>query len=37
MLLFLTPLFGNRLDALAAAHSPWLHWFPRYWFIGFYE
>jgi len=37
MLLFLTPLFGNRLHALAAAHSPWLHRFPPYWFIGFYE
>ena len=37
MLLFLTPLFGFRIQALAAAHSPWLHRFPPFWFIGFYE
>jgi hypothetical protein len=37
MLLFLTGLTGGRLESLAAAHSPWLHWFPPYWFIGFYE
>ena len=37
MLLFLTPLLGFRIQALVAAHSPWLHRFPPFWFIGFYE
>ena len=37
MLLFLTPLFGGRLEQLTAAHSPWLKWFPPFWFIGLYE
>lgn len=37
MLLFLTPLLGFRIQALAAAHSPWLERFPPFWFVGFYE
>lgn len=37
MLLFLTPLFGGRLESLASAHSQWLSWFPPFWFIGLYE
>lgn len=37
MLLFLTPMFGGRLEELAKAHSPLLHWFPPFWFIGYYE
>jgi len=37
MLLFLTPMAGNNLEELTAAHSSWLRWFPPFWFIGYYE
>ena len=37
MLLFLTPLAGGSLRHLAAVHSPWIRWFPPFWFIGYYE
>jgi len=37
MLLFLTPLLGFRIQSLVASHSPWLRWFPPFWFIGLYE
>jgi hypothetical protein len=37
MLLFLTPLLGFRIQALARVHSPWLERFPPFWFIGLYE
>jgi hypothetical protein len=37
MLLFLTPLLGFRIQGLVASESPWLHRFPPFWFIGYYE
>jgi hypothetical protein len=37
MLLFLTPLFGSALQHLAKTNSPYLYYFPGFWFIGLYE
>ena len=37
MLLFLTPLLGSALERLAKTNSPYLYYFPGFWFIGLYE
>jgi hypothetical protein len=37
MLLFLSPLMAGGLQALIGDHSPFVHYFPIFWFAGFYE
>jgi len=37
MALFLSPLIAVSLPGLVRSHSPWFHYFPGYWFTGFYE
>jgi len=37
MLLFLTPLLAFGIQGLAKANSPYLQYFPGFWFIGLYE
>lgn len=37
MLLFLSPLMGSSLGELCRTNSPYLRWFPGFWFAGLYE
>jgi len=37
MFLFLSPLLGGALQQLSRAHSPYLGWFPPFWFTALYE
>ncbi len=37
MLLVLTTLMGRMVHPLIMRHSPWLYYFPGFWFIGLYE
>ena len=37
MFLVLAPTMGQTIHWLIASHSPWLYWFPGFWFIGLYE
>ena len=37
MLLFLTPLFAFAIEGMSKSGSPYLYWYPGFWFIGFYE
>jgi len=37
MLLFLAPLMGSRLEQWCRTDSPYLRWFPGFWFAGLYE
>jgi hypothetical protein len=37
MLFFLIPMIGFSTEHLIEQKSPVLHWFPGFWFIGFYE
>ena len=34
---FITPLLAFRIKWVATQHPEWLHWFPGFWFSGFYE
>jgi hypothetical protein len=37
MFLFLSPLMGSSLGQLCQSNSPYLRWFPGFWFAGLYE
>jgi hypothetical protein len=37
MLLFLSPLMGSSIGQLCRSNSPYLRWFPGFWFAGLYE
>ena len=37
MLLFVSPLLAFGTGSLVRRHSPFLYWFPGFWFIGLYE
>jgi hypothetical protein len=37
MFLFLAPLMGSSIGQLCRSNSPYLRWFPGFWFAGLYE
>lgn len=37
MFLFLSPLMASSVGPLCQSNSPYLHWFPGFWFAGLYE
>jgi len=37
MFLFLSPLMGSSIGQLCQSNSPYLRWFPGFWFAGLYE
>ena len=37
MFFFLSPLMGGALEDLCRKNSPFLRWFPAFWFAGLYE
>jgi hypothetical protein len=37
MLFFLTPLIGFSIERLCKTDSPYLNWFPGFWFVGLHE
>jgi len=37
MLFFLTPLIGFAIEQLCRTNSPYLNWFPGFWFAGLHE
>ena len=37
MFLFLSPMMGSAVGRLCRANSPYLRWFPGFWFAGWYE
>ena len=37
MFLFLSPMIGSSLKELCRTGSPYLRWFPAFWFAGLYE